>query len=417
MAITNGARIQHVFGTLAQYEALKAAGSLLATDLYFITDTKQIYVGEDLYTGQVQFVSEFPTTPSQGIIYVNGTTHETKVWNGSAWQVMIPAIKSDIATAADTDLVNAKAIKDYLAGLTTEAILDVAYSEVTQKFTITYADATTSELALKNLLTGASYNAETAEFTFTVANGDAVTFNIPKENFLSTATFDEATHVLTLTLVDGTEVPVDLKELVDTYTVKSTATVELAMSATGEITANVKKSATEGNALVLNTDGLFVPEALVKSVADTSTVNVEVSEDGELTAEVKISATSGNKLTANEDGLFVAETDLSGYYNKTQVDNALALKANASDVYTKSEVYTKGEVDTELGKKADQATTYTKTEVDTELGKKANSADVYTKSEVYTKEEANAELAKKANASDVYTKSEVDGFTTWKAMV
>ena len=391
MAITAGARIQHVFGTLAQYEALKAAGSLLATDLYFVTDTKQIYVGEDLYTGQVQFVESFPEAPSQGIIYVNSTTHETKVWNGSAWNVMIPPIKSDIATAADTDLVNAKAIKDYLAGITTEAILDLAYDSATQKFTVTYADTTTSELALKNLLTGAAYNAETAEFTFTVANGETVKFNIPKENFLSTATFDEATHVLTLTLVDGTEVPVDLKELVDTYTVKSTATVELAMSATGEITANVKKSATEGNALVLNEDGLFVPEALVKSVVDTATVDVEVDEAGALSANVKVSAEADNQLSAKADGLFVAKTDLSGYYNKTQVDNALALKANAADVYTKSEVYTKEEANAELAKKADAETTYSKTEVD------------------------NA-LALKANSVDVYTKSEVDGFTTWKAM-
>lgn len=391
MAITAGSRYQFLFGTQAQYKALVAAGSVTANDLYFITDTKQIYVGEDLYTGQVQFVDAFPETPSQGIIYVNATTHETKVWNGTAWNVMVPPISADITTASDTDLVTAKAIKDYVSGIVNDAVLDVEYDSTAQKFTVTYADTTTTDLELKNLLTGAAYNAETAEFTFTVANGDAVTFNIPKENFLSTASFDEATHTLTLTLVDGTEVPVDLKELVDTYTVKSTATVELTMSATGEITANVKKSATEGNALVLNADGLFVPEALVKSIADTATINLEVSEAGELTASANISAEAGNKIEAKADGLFVAETDLSNYYNKTEVNDALALKANAADVYAKTEVYTKGEVDAELAKKADKETTYTKTEVD------------------------NA-LALKADAEDVYTKEEVDAFTTWKAM-
>ena len=358
MAITAGQHYHFVFGTLAQYEGLKAAGNVVASDLYFITDTKQIYVGEDLYTGQVQFVNEFPAEPSQGIIYVNGSTHETKVWNGTDWQVMIPAIKDSLEGAADTDLVNAKAIKDYLADIVTDAVMDVAYDAAAQKFTVTYADATTSDIELKNLITGAAYNGETGDFTFTVANGEAIVVNTPKENFLSAATFDEASHILTLTLVDGTTVPVDLKELVDTYTVKSTATVELAMSESGEITANVKRSEAEGNALVLNEDGLFVPEALVKEIADTETVALAVSEAGELTAAVKISEAEKNALVANEDGLFVAETDLSGYYtkeeadallepkaNKEEVNAALDLKANAADVYTKEEVYTKAEVD------------------------------------------------------------------------
>ena len=358
MALTAGQHYHFIFGTAAQFADLKAAGNVSANDLYFITDTKQIYVGEDLYTGQVQFTEEFPEQPSQGIIYVNSQTHETKVWNGTDWAVMVPAIKSDIATAADTDLVNAKAIRDYLTEITTEAIMGVDYDADAQKFTITYANATTSDIELKNLITGAAYDAETGDFTFTVANGEAVVINTPKENFLSAATFDEASHILTLTLVDGTTVPVDLKELVDTYTVKATASVELAMSETGEITANVKRSEAEGNLLVINEDGLFVPEALVKSVAETDTVALAVSEEGELTANVKISAAEGNSLIANEDGLFVVETDLTGYYTKEEADallaekadeaavnEALALKANIADVYTKEEVYTKAEID------------------------------------------------------------------------
>ena len=72
MAITVGEHYHFLFGTEAQYKALQTAGSISANDLYFITDTKQLYVGEDLYTGQVKFVDSFPASPSQGIIYVNG---------------------------------------------------------------------------------------------------------------------------------------------------------------------------------------------------------------------------------------------------------------------------------------------------------------------------------------------------------
>lgn len=356
MAITVGEHYHFLFGTEAQYKALQTASSISANDLYFITDTKQLYVGEDLYTGQVKFVDSFPASPSQGIIYVNGSTHETKVYTGTEWKTIVPPISTTLNEATvDTNLVTAKAIRDFVKGLNDVAVKDVTYSEATQKFTVTYGNDTTSELALKNLITGASYDSTNGNFTFTVANGESIVVNTPKENFLSSASYDGDTHMLTMTLVDGTEVEVDLADLIDTYTVKSSATVELSMTG-NEITASVKKSASAGNALVLSADGLFVPEALVKSVSNTATANLAVSAQGQLTATVNVSKEANNQIQAKADGLFVAKTDLSNYYNKT-------------------------EVNAELNKKADKATTLAGYGI-----------------------------------TDAYTKAEVDAFTTWKAM-
>lgn len=88
--------------------------------------------------------------------------------------------------------------------------------------------------------------------------------------------------------------------------------------------------------------------------------------------------------------------------DEVQIANAnIALKANASDVYAKSETYNKTEVDTALASKADTATTYTKTEVDTALGDKADKSDTYTKTEVDTA------LSAKANSDDVYAKTDI----------
>ena len=64
------------------------------------------------------------------------------------------------------------------------------------------------------------------------------------------------------------------------------------------------------------------------------------------------------------------------------------MKANSAYVYTIIEIdtnnYTKTEVDTALALKANQATTYTKTENDTTLALKANQATTYTQTEVDT---------------------------------
>ena len=87
--------------------------------------------------------------------------------------------------------------------------------------------------------------------------------------------------------------------------------------------------------------------------------------------------------------------------DEVQIANAnIALKANASDVYAKSETYNKTEVNTALASKADTTTTYTKTEVDTALGDKADKSDTYTKTEVDTA------LSAKANSDDVYAKTD-----------
>ena len=100
---------------------------------------------------------------------------------------------------------------------------------------------------------------------------------------------------------------------------------------------------------------------------------------------------TGNKIKVDVDG-----------YTQAQVDTKLADKANASDVYAKSE-------------------TYSQAEVDSKLLNKANTSDVYTKQETYTKTEVNTALSEKADTSavttalalkadkaDTYTKAEVD---------
>jgi hypothetical protein len=74
----------------------------------------------------------------------------------------------------------------------------------------------------------------------------------------------------------------------------------------------------------------------------------------------------------------------------TGLENALNLKANNTDVYTKTQT------DTSLGLKANT------TDVSTALGLKANSADVYTRTQMDTS------LGLKANSADVYTKTQMD---------
>lgn len=79
----------------------------------------------------------------------------------------------------------------------------------------------------------------------------------------------------------------------------------------------------------------------------------------------------------------------SDVYTKTETEEKLSKKANAADVYDKSQVYTKSEV---LDRTQDKATI---AYVNTEFAKKANASDVYAKSDTYQKTETDALLSSK----------------------
>ena len=160
-------------------------------------------------------------------------------------------------------------------------------------------------------------------------------------------------------------------------------------------------------------------DPLQGGLTSTSSIHDLTDQIEEITTEI-VGENYYNKTET--DDLLDLKADKSTTYTKTEVNTLLNSKADASSVYTKSEtntllsakadadsVYSKAEVDgmvddleDAIDLKADQSTTYTKTQVDTSLALKADAATTYTKTEVDTA------LALKANAADVYTKTEVD---------
>ena len=85
--------------------------------------------------------------------------------------------------------------------------------------------------------------------------------------------------------------------------------------------------------------------------------------------------------------------------------------AYGTNSYTKAETYNKTQIDSALALKADKSDTYTKTEVDSALALKAYKSNTYTKAEVYTK----TEVDEKIDDISAYTKSEIDTMINAKA--
>ena len=144
------------------------------------------------------------------------------------------------------------------------------------------------------------------------------------------------------------------------------------------------------NSTHMDEDGFYACDG---GTHDYNGANAAMTKDGRIkgaggafTVDISGNVTANNlynKEQVDDKLLSYAKNDdvANTYATKTDVTNSLALKANVTDVYNKTETYSKNEVDTELGKKADKATTlegygitdaYTKTEIDGMLGGSSN---------------------------------------------
>lgn len=173
--------------------------------------------------------------------------------------------------------------------------------------------------------------------------------------------------------------------------------------------------------------------------------------DGSKDATIALTlATSGvtagtyNNVTVNAKGLVTSASNVVYKIEDIQgLQTALNAKANAEDVYKKTETYSSTEIDNKINAKdslpsqennagkflttdgtvASWATVDLSSKVDLEafnelantVAAKANSKDVYTKTEIdATVEAIGTEINKKANADDVYTAAEVNNLLNTK---
>lgn len=112
-------------GNKAGLPAVRDADSFYLTD-----DTRELYFGDKKYTEGVRLYTNAvgkPTTPAEGVLYVNTDTGVGEVYNGSVWTVVIKGYATSIGAGADdTTVPTSKAVKDYTDAKVAEVAGDVA---------------------------------------------------------------------------------------------------------------------------------------------------------------------------------------------------------------------------------------------------------------------------------------------------
>lgn len=281
--------------TSAEY----AAGLKVEDDLYFLSDTHEIYRGSESFTQSITLYTELPTTGALNRLYINSTTLEGKIWNGASWVDILKPIASTISPDGNSP-VSGAAVAQYVSTQMANAIANVnvvknvEYDSDEKLITVTKGDDSSSTIVLNGLGCNLSYSGNKLQLLDKSGTAVGDPINLDSERFVKGGSYDPDTKTIILWFddaetaeeaTDKIEIPVG--DLVDTYTGKDTSTVDLEIIA-NEISATVKVSAEPGNAVQVKDDGLFVPSV------DTDSLMPKVTP-----------AEEGNIPTLGADGTLV----------------------------------------------------------------------------------------------------------------
>lgn len=136
--------------TRSAFDAAVAANKVTSDMMIYLSDTHEIYRGTQVYTeSTVLFTGTngaHPTsTAAVGKLYINSTTLEGWVYNGTSWTQVIKAVVNTVEAGNTTQAVTGKAVVDYVATEVGKAQSNVTELEKTvaaNKAAAEQADAT-----------------------------------------------------------------------------------------------------------------------------------------------------------------------------------------------------------------------------------------------------------------------------------
>ena len=253
----------HIVSTKAEF----IAGSPVDTDLYFIADTHEIYRGSESYTQPIVLYSD--ALPVENIavnaLYINSTTLKGDVYNGTKWTTVLKPLASSIEPDGDGP-VTGSAVATYVAAEIAKisgsgnVVTKITWDDANQILDVFKGEGKES-ITFDGLGVSLQYTSSTGVLQLLDTSGNTIgdPVNLGVEKFVTGGEYDSARQVIILYFdedhTESVEIPVG--DLVHTYTVGNTKTVNMNLSGS-QITANVRISVTGGNALVANDDGLFV---------------------------------------------------------------------------------------------------------------------------------------------------------------
>lgn len=333
------AMIKWIVTTSAVYNRL-AAQEKDTNALYFLEDTREIYKGASLFTQSTELVSSFPEAgAAQGRIYINQSTLEGRIWNGSEWRTVIEKVAQTLTEETETKAVSGEAVKQYVKQHVTTAVADkvknISFDKLSKQLTYETGNGTVNNVNIDGFLTGAKYNQKTGMLSFDVQGGRGIHINLPKDNFVESGRYDTDSKSIILELVSGDRVEIPAEDLIDVNEFESTATIDMTVTTEGKVSADVIVDQTTGNnQLRATAHGLYVEatdlsNTLSKVATNKANEIIVANEDG----TVKVSGLqAGTDTITGEGNVKTLATEAAVAAIRTTLTNSIAEKINLSAI-------------------------------------------------------------------------------------
>lgn len=273
-----------------------AATTKDASALYFISDTNEIYRGAVLFSPSAEMYADaLPAVKATNRIYINSTTLEGSIWNGTAWKTIIQPL-GEVEPLNTNKAVSGAKIKTYVdaavmgATGSGEYIKTLAWDKVNHVLTSTNGNSQKATITFEGLGCSLQYTAATGNLQMLDASGVAIgtAIKLDLERFVTQASYDPVKKEITLVFNDAKNpIVIPIGDLVDTYTVKSSNSLNLSMTS-NEITGTVVVSNAAGNQATITAQGIYVAATditgkLDKLAASVAGEIVKVAADGTVT--------------------------------------------------------------------------------------------------------------------------------------
>lgn len=335
------ANVGFYYGTKANYNALSSHDS---DTLYFITDTLQLFKGDEEYTKSTQFVAALPTSGAkQGVIYIRSNDLSMWRYTGTSYQQInkgyVTEIPSSADDASDNNVPTTKAVAAYvnaklanIGDIEGVFVTDVTYNSEAGEI-VKYKGGSGVATKLTGVANNPTWDATTRTLNIPIFGEDALSIEFGKDAFVTNGSYNSETKSLDLVLTTGSTVSIPVGSLVDIYTGIGTTTTTTTVNASNQISVNVKVSASANNQITLEEDGIYVPlpDAYTKAEVDskisglttkiTNHINdtdSHVSEEDRATWNAKIG--SADLATAQASILATAATDAQTKANQALSD-------------------------------------------------------------------------------------------------
>lgn len=285
--------------------------------LYFLSDTKDIYKGSTRYTGAIElYTTTRPATGVEGRLYVDTTgVTPASVYTGGAWVAITSPLSQVVIDggSATSKAVSGVAVEAYINNLAlakaSDVVTDVKYDEATTSLKYT-KNGIESALSLTKLGTILTYDGATGVIAMKDSAGTVLSqTTIPIDNFVKSGTYNTTDSAIELTMQNGTIVKIPAADLVRMYDAQDSSTIDITIHSVAGgsniITAEVKISATAGNALTAQADGLYVDKAAIQTIG--------------------VAADAGKVSVIDATGkIAVGNVNINDIASKTYVDSAMA---------------------------------------------------------------------------------------------